>query len=159
MVKNSFCFSDILYQMLFDNSKVIISREKKCNQKIIEKILRLCVFLKSKNKLIEKLNILTLQNKNDTLFQIIIQNNKSIYYQIGLNSILMLNYLIEGDYFNYYLIYYKLKTLKFLNTYKDKLNYSKLLEDDKFDLKYLEFIILIEQRLLKSMSYFEFNNL
>jgi hypothetical protein len=71
----------------------------------------------------------------------------------------MLNYFIEGDYFNYYLIYYKLKTLKFLNTYKDKLNYSKLLENDKFDLKYLEFIILIEQRLLKSMSYFEFNNL
>lgn len=141
-------FGNILIEQLNNNSKIIITIEKKRKTRIFEDILRISVFLNYKNRIINsKIN----NTKFVNIINQIIEINKQVYLKIGMNSIVMLSHLLQGNYYKYDLIFLNLKDLEVLNTQNELNSYSNFLDFEITDYNYLQKLLLKEERLLKSI--------
>lgn len=141
-------FGNFLIEQLKNNSKIIVTIEKKRKTRIFEDILRISVFLNYKNRIINsKIN----NTKFVNIINQIIEINKKVYLNIGMNSIIMLSHLLQGNYYKYDLIFLNLKDLEVLNTQNELNSYSNFLDFKITDYNYLQKLLLKEERLLKSI--------
>jgi len=141
-------FGNIIIEQLKNNSKSIVTIEKKRKTRIFEDILRISVFLNYKNRIIHSKFDNT---KFVNIINQIIDINKQVYLNIGMNSIIMLSHLLQGKYYKYDLIFLNLKDLEVLNTQNELNSYSNFLDFEITDYNYLQKLLLKEERLLKSI--------
>lgn len=141
-------FGKLLIEQLNLNSKSIIEIEKKRKIRIFEDILRISVYLDYKNLIINtKFNNL----KFDTIIDEIIDLNKQVYQNIGLNSFIMLSHLLNDNYNKYNLIFSNLTSFGILNTQNELSLYSEFMSSKITNYFYLQKLLLKEEYLLKSI--------